>query len=280
MREFGSFLDSVASRFRLVGYSDYQAMLLEGRPDPEAVALSFDDGFLGVHDHAAPVLAERGLDAVAFVNPPFIGNPPDRIFHFLELEIAFRLTACDRLSVSFWDAAFDLTEIRSRIAAMKRVKKLLKTRPEAERAACHAEVLGALGVPRDEILRHAASAAKYRTMEAGQIRALRDLGWTIGSHTMSHRTLSMLPEDALAAEIGDAARALEAEFGWTGLPFAYPYGAEIHVGTRPPQVCAAAGHPLAFTTIPGPSDAAAAPHLLPRIDYKVFLRDQDLALAA
>lgn len=73
-----------------------------------------------------------------------------------------------------------------------------------------------------------------------------------------------------------AAKAFEDRFGWTDLPFAYPYGDVIHVGTEAPKVCADAGHPMAFTTVPGPSDMTVAPHLLPRVDYKRFLRDAAL----
>jgi len=278
--EFERFLDAVAETRNLISYSAYEALLRAGAHDPDAVALSFDDGFLGVFEFAAPVLAARGLDAVAFVNPPFLGNPGDRIHHFLELEIAFRLSDCESLTVPFWDEPFDLSQTKSRIRALKRVKKLLKTRPEAERIAGHAEVLGALGVPQADILRYAKDDPKFRIMDAVQLRALHEQGWTIGSHSMSHRTLSMLPQDALEAEIGDAARYLATEFGWTNLPFAYPYGDRIHVGTAPPEVCARAGHPLAYTTVPGRSDFAHAPHLLPRIDYKVFLREFELLGAA
>ena len=105
--EFEQFLDDVSARFNLVSYSTYATHLRQGRNAQDLVALSFDDGFRGVHDHALPVLKARGLDAIAFLNPPYLGNPAGRIFHFLELEIAFRLTNAPRLS--FDDEDFDLT---------------------------------------------------------------------------------------------------------------------------------------------------------------------------
>ncbi len=275
--EFEGFLDAVSTRFDLVSYGDYEARLRAGGTGQDCVALSFDDGFLGVHDHALPTLAARGLTAIAFINPPFLGNPDDTLFHFLDLEIAFRLTDLSELSVSFHEAPFDLGSEGARVKSMRRVKKLLKTRPEAQRVAGHGEVLGSLGVARGEILDYARRHQKFQIMDETQIRALYGAGWAIGSHAMTHRTLSMLDPEELAGEIEGAWEFFETRFGWTDLPFAYPYGDVIHVGAEAPQVCAARGHPLAYTTVPGPSDLAAAPHLLPRIDYKRFVAEFEAA---
>lgn len=276
--EFEAFLEAVAARFELMSYSDYTAALAAGRADAEAVALSFDDGFVGVYEEALPVLAARGLDAVAFINPPFLGNPPGRIFHFLELEIAFRLT--DAEALDFDGDTLALSDETARIAAMKRVKKRLKTWPEDRRSAAHGAVLSALGVPEEAILAYAADAGRMQVMSEAMLRALAGAGWTIGSHGQHHLTLSMQPPDALRHEIEDAAAAFAARFGWHAMPFAYPYGDRVHVGDAAPAAVAAAGHPMAFTTVPGASDLAQAPHLLPRIDYKRFLRDHAIRLDA
>lgn len=274
--EFERFLDEVAGRFDLVSYSDYEARLRAGECPADCVALSFDDGFLGVFDHAMPALAKRGLTAIAFINPPYLGNPDGALFHFLELEIAFRLTKQSNFLASFHNEPFDLSTDKARVKAMKTVKKLLKTRPEADRARGHAEVMAGLGVLRQEIVAYAQTSAKFRLMDDDQLRTLREAGWTIGSHAMTHRTLSMLPPGELAEEIDGAWRAFETRFGWTDLPFAYPYGDTIHVGTEAPRVCLERGHRVAYTTVPGISDFKGSPHLLPRVDYKRFLREEGL----
>ncbi len=278
--EFERFLNAVSKRFELVSYSEYENRLRGGVGADDCVALSFDDGFLGVHTYALPVLKAQGLDAIAFINPPFLGNPQDRIFHFLELEIAFRLTDVPELRLSFVAEPLNLTQMKPRIAAMKLVKKLLKTREDAERVMGHAEVLQCLGIDRSEILDCAASDPKFRIMEASHLNDLRASGWAIGSHAMSHRTLSMISAEDLASEIGEARAFFETAFGWRDMPFAYPYGDVVHVGPDAPRVVAREGHPIAFTTIPGPSNFAQTPHLLPRIDYKRFLRDYEAPVAA
>lgn len=280
VEEFERFLDAVSERFRLVSFRTYQEHLRQGWSDPDMLALSFDDGFRGVFDFARPVLDARGLDAIAFINPPYLGNPAGDIFHFLELEIAFRLSDCTDLRVSFCPEPLDLSAMKPRVKALKRIKKLLKTRPEAQRVSGHAEVLAALGISRQTILDHAARHKRFHLMDPEQLGALSNAGWVIGSHGMTHRTLSMLPTEELHAEFDAARRFFFDTFGWEDMPFAYPYGDVIHVGDIAPLICAQAGYPFAFTTVPGPSDMRGAPHLLPRIDYKRFLRDHDLRISA
>jgi peptidoglycan/xylan/chitin deacetylase (PgdA/CDA1 family) len=49
---------------------------LADRPTaPPAAAIVFDDGFVGVHDHAAPVLQRRSWPATAFVTTAWVGAP-------------------------------------------------------------------------------------------------------------------------------------------------------------------------------------------------------------
>jgi peptidoglycan/xylan/chitin deacetylase (PgdA/CDA1 family) len=48
--------------------------LAAGTAAPSA-AIVFDDGFVGVHDHAAPVLGDRGWPATVFVTTGWVGAP-------------------------------------------------------------------------------------------------------------------------------------------------------------------------------------------------------------
>jgi peptidoglycan/xylan/chitin deacetylase (PgdA/CDA1 family) len=57
-----------------------------------------------------------------------------------------------------------------------------------------------------------------------EVRALRDAGWEIGSHTSSHPKLSLVASDEqLAAELVDSRRRCEEELG-SCATIAYPYG--------------------------------------------------------
>ena len=48
--------------------------LRDGSARKPSVAITFDDGFVGVHDHAAPVLRRRGWPATVFITTAWIGE--------------------------------------------------------------------------------------------------------------------------------------------------------------------------------------------------------------
>jgi peptidoglycan/xylan/chitin deacetylase (PgdA/CDA1 family) len=69
----GSFteqMDYLASQaYRVVDVLSAIELLDSGEPLARTVALSFDDGFLDVAEHALPILSERGFRATVFVTP-------------------------------------------------------------------------------------------------------------------------------------------------------------------------------------------------------------------
>jgi len=58
----------------VVGLADGVRALRSGALTGGAVSIVFDDGFVGVHDHAAPALADRHFPATAFVTTGWIGR--------------------------------------------------------------------------------------------------------------------------------------------------------------------------------------------------------------
>src|ERR1043166_5876159 len=129
---FDRLLERIASRYRLTSFSQILRMLDEGRSEVGAAALSFDDGFMGVHRYAFPRLRATGVDAAIFVNPPLLDGNRDTIFHFLQIELAFRHTKRQSVQLSFMDGLLDLATPAQRIASMKQVKRRLKEMPEED----------------------------------------------------------------------------------------------------------------------------------------------------
>jgi peptidoglycan/xylan/chitin deacetylase (PgdA/CDA1 family) len=94
-----------------------------------------------------------------------------------------------------------------------------------------------------------------------QLVRLERLGVTIGSHTVTHQDLVLMPASRALAELRDSRRSLERHLGHPVQWFAYPFGAES------PAVVALAervGYVLAVTTQGGTAQSAAAPLLLHR----------------
>lgn len=102
--------------------------------------------------------------------------------------------------------------------------------------------------------------ALMRSMDWSMLGTLVDAGWEIGSHTMSHARLTGLPDEALAEELLDSRRAIEARLGRCEL-LAYPFGAW---DDRVARAAAAAGYSFAFT-LPFGGQAGATRMSIPRV---------------
>jgi len=94
-----------------------------------------------------------------------------------------------------------------------------------------------------------------------QLVRLERLGVTIGSHTVSHRDLTLMPPSEAFTELRDSRRALEQHLGHPVQWFAYPFGAE---NAAVVQLAERAGYVLAVTTQGGTAQSASAPLLLHR----------------
>ena len=247
-KEFAKQVDFIARRARPVSLP---AMLEKFERD--TVAFTFDDGFRGVLDHAFPVLAERGIPASVFVVTSRLESSDDAIFHFDEIELAFRLTPRRRyLRLGFLSPLpHPMFSPLGRRYTLKRIKNKLKVLAEDERRFWHARILEALGVSPDVCRAHASSLEKFKTLTRADLQTLIDAGWTVGSHTRTHRTLSCLSADELRSEIAGSRDDLARLLGLHDVALAYPYGGSEHISDDVQQEAARAGFTCALTTIPG-----------------------------
>lgn len=94
-----------------------------------------------------------------------------------------------------------------------------------------------------------------------QLVRLEKLGVTIGSHTVTHRDLVLMPSSEALVELRDSRRALEQHLGHPVQWFAYPFGAE---NATVVGLAERVGYVLAVTTQGGTSQSASAPLLLHR----------------
>jgi peptidoglycan/xylan/chitin deacetylase (PgdA/CDA1 family) len=99
-----------------------------------------------------------------------------------------------------------------------------------------------------------------RSMDWAMLEALVEAGWEIGSHTMSHARLPGLPDEALAQELLDSRRVVEARLGRCDL-LAYPFG---DWDERVARAATAAGYSFAFT-LPFGGQARATRMSIPRV---------------
>ena len=79
-------------------------------------------------------------------------------------------------------------------------------------------------------------------MKWDQLRTMRDWGFTIGSHSVSHLDCAAEPEETVRAELAQSRDQLHRELGVTDPLFAYPYGGRQHMTPQRLELVKRAGY--------------------------------------
>lgn len=155
------------------------------------VLVTFDDGDPTALSVAAPELHRRGIPAVAFVVPGYLGS--DRPF--------------------WWEEVAMLEGSSGSLHAVAIVQEM-KSLSNTERVA-RIEALRA---------RHAATNLTRDQLGIDDLARLETLGIEIGNHTYTHPILTRCDPDVVDNEITTAHRILEEHLGHPIRAFAYPNG--------------------------------------------------------
>lgn len=112
---------------------------------------------------------------------------------------------------------------------------------------------------------HDSDATAAALLSWDEIRELASMGWTVGSHTLTHGRLSRYPLEQQREEIEGSAKRIADELGDPVYYFAYPYGARPDYSRRTVQLVRRAGYAAALTNRYGPNAAGADRWRLRRI---------------
>lgn len=252
--DFTTQMKYLTRHFKLISLETMLARLRDGEDDPESMVVTFDDGYYGVMAHAMPVMRSLDIPATVFIVTDFTRPREDfRLFHFDEIEVAFRLTDAPTLDLeSEGEGVWQLSPLEDRVECMKQLKKRLKAIPDSERQRLQRLILERLEITPERALQYARTQEKYRTMTWDDVReAKRSGGLSFGSHTCTHRVLSRLDRDELEAELSKSFERIKAELDMESIPFAYPYGGREHIGRGTPELVEQAGYSCALTTVMG-----------------------------
>lgn len=255
------FLDTAITRLKRDGYrfialGDLQKHLTSDDRRPVAV-FTLDDGYRNNLEFAAPVFTKHGVPFTVFVAGGFI----------------------DRTAILWWEVLADLLERNDSIAfPFDAQAETVRTGTLQEKQAAFDRIANFIGTGDEaaaiERLKDAAvrngldpfDLTHLLTLEESGLRALLDNPLaSLGAHTISHRALSRLPDDAARDEMTLSARRVADITGAMPSALAYPYGYGSAVSSRDHHLVRASGFSAAVTTQPGTLSEASDLAALPRI---------------
>ncbi|MBM4035208.1 MAG: polysaccharide deacetylase family protein [Planctomycetes bacterium] len=218
---------------------------------PNAVAITFDDGYQQVYTELYPLLVKYEAPATVFVptTPVDTGQPLwfNRVKAFIN--------STPTRSVRLGGREFQLGPGRE--AAYVEAMKHLNAVGIAERDALVAELLAGAEPPAELM-------ARYRPLAWDQLRAMKGLV-TVGGHTRTHPWLSRLARAEAEDEILGSKARIEEMLGTPVRHFAYPFGSPESFTEETIEILKAGGFLSAATTGRSPCRPGMSPYALPRI---------------
>lgn len=251
--------------------AEFAERLADNTLPPDAVALTFDDGYVDNLTAALPRLAAADVPATIFLatayldsNEPFWWDDLVRLIMFEDRRQTFEFAINGQSTV--FDFAGDppanddgttvLRSLKKRTDVLEAVYHPLRRLDMAERRVAMAELRTILTPGGD-------ASDPARPMTSAEVRTLAADGLvTIGAHTATHPLLPILDGPARKSEIAGSKTACEALVEAPVTTFAYPFG-EFDAEAR--EAVKEAGFAVACSTRRAPVTAADDILALPRV---------------
>ena len=250
-------------RFAVLPVGEALDRMRDAAPPARPIAsITFDDGYRDNVDAALPILRQEGCRATLYVTVEAVrdGLPPWT--HRLACDLA-ALAADSRRGMperGSWHPLIETCLTESAGAdpgrAIRRAVNLVKDLPDHERATV---------VDMADRLAGGVGRAAAPMIRLDGLRAWREAGMEIGSHTLRHRVLARLPRDERRRDLRESRADLEELSGGPVLHLAYPNGGEGDWDAATRDDAAAAGYQSAVTTIEGINSAGFDPMAIRRI---------------
>lgn len=217
-RNFAEHLRSFQRHFDVLAESDVIKWLNGERAlDRPSCWITFDDGYRDLVTTAAPMLADYGFPATAFLTTDVVGSPGRLLpadHWYAALTRAKQTHGVLRLD-GLPSFEFNMKRDYPRLVDGPERRSYL-TAPPTRQAKMQAELAAAFGMG------GATPARLY--VDWSDVARLPASGWTFGGHGVTHSILTTLEGASLAHEVEAATTELRVR-GLLGRVFAYPDGA-------------------------------------------------------
>lgn len=268
---FGEQLEVLRRTRRPFPLADFVRNLAAGTLPPNAVALTFDDGYVDNLVAGKPHLSAADVPATVFLATGFLNRPGEfwwdelsRLFlagdgpqHF-ELTVRGKALPVDLTAsvAAREDGTILAAQLKTRQFALTPIWEAMRRFNEDERGSLMAQIRSVL-MDRDNTVQ------RGRSMTRDEVRTLASDGLvTIGAHTVTHPLLSALKNDACRSEVVNSKSDCEAVIGAPVTSFAYPYG---DFDDKAREAVSAAGFAFACSTRRVPATKASDLLALPRM---------------
>ncbi|HEV2669820.1 MAG TPA: polysaccharide deacetylase family protein [Gemmatimonadales bacterium] len=222
--------------YAVVPLDELVRRLTRGKSLRGVAAITFDDGYAGVFEHAWPVLRHLGLAATVFI----VADAPGRVDGFWwDDPDVLRVYSPDREQRWLTDLQGDRTKIVNAVAPGRA--------PWPPHGWCQ--------------------PASWETIATAVTAAN---GLHIGVHSATHRSLPTLSEVDLSREIVASRDVIERYTGVTPTLFTYPYG---HWNERVRRAVVTAGYRGAFTLAADKHSLKRDPWTVPRLNIPAYIDD-------
>ena len=246
---FGEQVRLLKQEYTLVDPVDVRACL-RGKPWPRRPAMiTFDDGYRDNYERALPILENHGAKALFFIATHYIDHR--NVYWWDRISYTLKHATKTTFTIEYpTTLAIDVGSDRSR--AESALHSLVKTTFDLDLSRFLEELTTAAGVAWSDALER--ELADELVMTWDHVRALRDAGMRIGSHTRTHRVLGTIKEDQLRAELSGSRSDLEDALGEEVWSIAYPVGYPVVGDRRIRAALREAGYEIGFTYNTGAQD--------------------------
>jgi peptidoglycan/xylan/chitin deacetylase (PgdA/CDA1 family) len=260
------FLDRLLRRLKragvdLISLDEMHRRMIAGEFKRRFVCVTFDDGYKDVLEHAYPLLKQHDVPFAIYIPTSF----PDRIgeLWWVALETVIAQNSRIGLVINGKDQFFDCASIGEKRELYDEVYRYLRSMKDEDalrrvvRDVCSCHGIDPLSFSRDLCMSWQDIA-----------RLASDPLCTIGAHTVNHKMLRKITDDAaVRAEMEMSRAVIEAALGKRPEHLSYPVGDPTSAGPREFRIAAELGFKTAVTTRPGVIFRVHRDHLtaLPRI---------------
>lgn len=216
--EFERHVTTVKKHFNVVGVEELCAFVAGGSLPSNAVAITFDDGYLDNCLQALPILLKHDCKAIFFVATSFINER--RLYWWDRVAYLIKQSKREHVSINY-PRHFTIT-LADRAVAVFELLRFIKSCSLIDLEYFLGELSVATGVSWSPEVERSFSEQLLMTWD--HVRALKQAGMDVQSHTRSHRILQTLSPSELEGELEGSRRDLQQQLGEAPVALAYPVG--------------------------------------------------------